>query len=148
VKTGALGKVYHDGEVIVRQRDRGDCMYVIQEGAVEVFREEAGGEVPLAVLRERDFFGEVPLLERANRTATVRARGPVRVLTVDKKTFVRRMHEDPGLAYRLLQTLSRRVRELDDEVAALMAAMGELRPRAERRGGPRRSGAAGGGPHL
>ena len=34
--TGALGKLYADGEVIVRQGEAGDCMYVIQGGQVEV----------------------------------------------------------------------------------------------------------------
>jgi CRP-like cAMP-binding protein len=131
VETGALGKSYRDGELIVRQQDVGDCMYVIQEGEVEVFREEEGGEVPLAVLRERDFFGEVPLLDRTHRTASVRAKGDVRVLTVDRKTFVRRIHEDPALAYRLLQSLSRRIRDLNDEVATLMSALGGLRPSGE-----------------
>jgi len=35
---GALGKVYQDGDVIIRQGDVGDCMYVIQEGQVEVVK--------------------------------------------------------------------------------------------------------------
>jgi CRP/FNR family transcriptional regulator len=95
-------------------------MYVIQEGEVEVFRDEDEGEVRLAVLKERDFFGEVPLLDRSRRSASVRALGDVRVLTVDKKTFLRRIHEDPSLAYRILQTLSRRVQELNDEVTKLV----------------------------
>ena len=126
--TGALGKVYEDGELIVRQRDIGDCMYVIQEGEVEVFREHGGGEVPLATLKERDFFGEVPLLERERRTASVRAKGRVRVLSVDRKTFVRRVHEDPALAYRLLQSLSRRIRDLNDEVTLLIEAVAKNPP--------------------
>jgi CRP/FNR family cyclic AMP-dependent transcriptional regulator len=117
--TGVLGTVYQDGQVIVRQGEVGDCMYVIQEGQVEVVADEGGTEVRLAVLGERDFFGEMAIFGREVRMATVRALGPVRVLTVDKKAFLRRIHEDPSLAYHIVQTLSQRIRELDAEVARL-----------------------------
>jgi CRP-like cAMP-binding protein len=117
--TGALGKVYQEGEVIVRQGEVGDCMYVIQEGQVEVVLEKDSGEVRLAVRGEGEFFGEMAIFEREVRMATVRALGQARVLTIDKKNFLRRIHEDPSLAYRIVQTMSRRIRELSAEVAQL-----------------------------
>jgi CRP-like cAMP-binding protein len=49
----------------------------------------------------------------------VRALGQVRILTLDKKSLVRRIHEDPSLAYYMMQTMSQRVRELNAEVARL-----------------------------
>jgi CRP-like cAMP-binding protein len=54
--TGALGKVYQDGEVIIRQGEVGDCMYVIQEGKVVILVEQNGREVPLAERDEGDFI--------------------------------------------------------------------------------------------
>ena len=119
MEAGALGRVYRDGEAIVREGEFGDSMYVIQAGRVEVVRGEAGKEVRLAVLDEGEFFGEMAIVEREVRSATVRALGEVRALTIDKRTFLRRIHEDPSLAYRILQKLSHRVRELGDEVARL-----------------------------
>ena len=121
---GELGKLYQDGELIVRQGDSGDCLYVIQEGEVEVFRVGDGGETPLAVLGKEEFFGEVPLFERQDRSASVRAKGEVRVLTVDRKTLLRRIQEDPTLAYRILETMSRRIRMLDSELSRLMGLFG------------------------
>jgi CRP-like cAMP-binding protein len=44
------------------------------------------------------------------------------VLTVDKKNFMRRVHEDPSLAFRLVETMSHRIRELGEEVARLQNA--------------------------
>jgi len=41
----------------------------------------------------------------------------VRVLTVDKANFLRRIHEDPTLAFRLVQNMSARIRELSRELA-------------------------------
>lgn len=113
MQTETLGKKYEDGEDIVRQGEMGDCMYVIQAGQVEVLQRQGDKEFCLAVLSEGEFFGEMALFEREMRCATVRALGEVRVLTVDKKTFLRRVHEDPSLAFGILQKMSHRIRELN-----------------------------------
>jgi flavin-dependent dehydrogenase len=113
---GALGSVYEDGAVIVRQGDVGDCMYVIQEGRAQVFLEKEGVETLLRVLEEGEIIGEMAIFDREVRSATVRALGAARVLTVDKDTFLRRVHEDPSLAVRIVQTMSKRIRQLSDEV--------------------------------
>ncbi len=117
----ALGKVYHDGEVIVRQGESGDCMFVVQAGQVEVLHERDDEPVRLAVRGEGDFFGEMSLVEREVRSATVRALGKARILTIDKRTFVSRVHEDPSLAYRILQKMSQLVREMNDAVTEVKA---------------------------
>jgi CRP/FNR family transcriptional regulator len=118
--TGSLGKVYQSGEVIIQQGEVGDCMYVVQEGQVEVILEGEGGQTHRVGVRgEGEFFGEMAIFDRDVRSATVRALGEARILTVDKKNFMRRVHEDPSLAFRLVETMSGRIRELDDEVARL-----------------------------
>ena len=119
MKPSALGKTYGDGEPIARQGEIGECMYVIQQGQVEVVREQDGTEVQLATLEEGDFFGEMALFDRERRSATVRALGEARVLTVDKRTFLRRIHEDPSLAFRIVKGMSQRIRKLDAQVARL-----------------------------
>ena len=120
MKTSDLGREFNTGETIIRQGEPGNCMYVLQAGKVEVVREDQGEEIHLTVLEKGDFFGEVPLFERRNQAgmvrATVRALDKARVITVDKKTLLRRIHEDPALAYHILQIMSRRVRELETEI--------------------------------
>ena len=113
---GALGKEYQNGETIIQQGEGGDCMYVIQTGEVEVVLGDGENETVLAVLEKGDFFGEMALFERQPRSATVRARGAARVLTIDKRTFLRRIHHDPSLAFRIVQELCHRIRELDTEL--------------------------------
>jgi CRP-like cAMP-binding protein len=114
---GALGKLYGDGEAIVRQGEVGDCMYVVQSGKVQVVQSTPIGEQHLAYLETGDFFGEMSVFEKETRSATVRAVGEARVLKVDKKTLLRRIKEDPLLAVNLLQTMSHRIRDLNAEVA-------------------------------
>jgi flavin-dependent dehydrogenase len=113
---GELGKVYQSGEIIVRQGEVGDCMFFVQSGKVEVIKESEGREIRLAELGPGEFFGEMALFEKDVRSATVRPLGEVRVLTVDRKMFLRKIHDDPSLAFRVMQKMSRRIRELDDEL--------------------------------
>lgn len=117
MRSNELGRVYAAGEPIVLQGDMGDCMYVVQTGEVEVVQATAVGEQRLAILKAGDFFGEMSIFEHEVRSATVRAHGEARVLKVDKRTLMRRMKEDPTLAFNLLQTLSRRIRRLSAEAA-------------------------------
>lgn len=122
---GALGKVYHDGEVIVRQGDVGDAMFVIQEGRLEILSESQGKELRIRIAGKDELVGEMAVFEREVRSATVRALGEARVLTLDRKNFLRRINEDPSLAFRVVETMSRRVRELSAEIVRLKAALGE-----------------------
>ncbi|HEY3312789.1 MAG TPA: cyclic nucleotide-binding domain-containing protein [Anaerolineales bacterium] len=116
---GELGKVYQDGEIIVRQGELGDCMYVVQEGQVEVLIESEDHKVQLNILGKNEYFGEMAIFDHEIRSATVRALGFARILTVDHKNILRRIHEDPSLAYHLLQVMSDHVRRLSEEVAEL-----------------------------
>jgi CRP-like cAMP-binding protein len=112
-----LGKEYKDHEVIVRQGEAGDCMYVVQEGEVEAIAEVDGKEMRLRKLGPNDFFGEMALFGTENRSATVRALGTARVLTIDKKSFLGGVQEDPSLAFRMVKVMSQRIRDLTDRLA-------------------------------
>ena len=120
MRVGDLGRTYRDGEVVIRQGERADCMYIVQEGQVEVVAEAANGDVRLGVLEPGNVFGEMALFSRAPRSATVRALGETRVLRIDKEGFLKRIHEDPSLAFRILQKMADRIRTLDAEIVRLM----------------------------
>ena len=126
---GALGKEYRDGEWIVRQGDLGNEMFVVQDGYVQVVRQDGGDEAVLAELGPGDFFGEMAIFEHEVRSASVRSRGTSRVLTVDKRTLLRRFQEDPSLALNILETLSHRVRVLDAEVVRARDELKRVRSR-------------------
>ena len=116
---GVLGKVYQNGETIIRQGEIGDCMYVVQEGLVEVIRDSGSSEVQLAILGKNEFFGEMAIFEHEIHSATVRAMGMTRILTIDHENFLRRIHEDPSLAYRIMEVMSNRIRRLSEDVTQL-----------------------------
>ena len=113
-----LGKEYKKGEFIFRQGDTGNCMYVIQDGEVEALAEADGHELRLRKMGPNDFFGEMALFEKEQRTATIRATKPTRLLTIDKKNFLGGIHEDPSLSFRIVETMSHRIRDLTDRLAS------------------------------
>ena len=58
MKDKLLGHLYKDGEIIIKQGTTGKCLYVIQEGKVEVINEHGDSEIKVAELGETEFFGE------------------------------------------------------------------------------------------
>ena len=109
--TTTLGTLYKDGQVIIKQGTIGDCLYVIQEGKVDVIIEKEDQEIKVAELGEKDFFGEMGLFEKDMRSCTVKAQGDAKILTIDKKNFYKTIQKDPSLAFNLLEKMSKRLRE-------------------------------------
>jgi CRP-like cAMP-binding protein len=88
---------------------------------VKIINETDRGDVQLALRGQGEFIGEMAIFEGEVRSATVRALGETRVVTIDKRNFLRRIHEDPSLAFHLVQTMSSRIRELSTELAQCIA---------------------------
>ncbi|MGD8816764.1 MAG: hypothetical protein PVJ51_06230, partial [Acidobacteriota bacterium] len=59
------------------------------------------------------------------RSATVRAMGELRALTIDKRNFMRQIAEDPSVAFRVVQSMSSRIRELSNQIAELKGTQEE-----------------------
>ena len=115
-KDTTLGRQFKDGEVIIKQGEPGDCLYVIQKGRVEVIDESGEKEIKLAELGETEFFGEMGLFEKDVRSATIRSLGESKVLTIDKKNFYKTIQKDPSIAYRILERMSHRLREMNKKL--------------------------------
>jgi CRP-like cAMP-binding protein len=65
------------------------------------------------------------IIRNVRRNATVRALTDMRILTVDKKIFLRRLHEDPSFVYVILQKMSDRIEGLNNELALMRAKTGQ-----------------------
>ena len=93
------------GSVLCKEGQRGHEFFVIIEGEAEVTR---GGK-RLATIGSGEFFGEIALLERVVRTATVTATTPLRFFVVSDSAFRSVLAIDPSMEGRLLRTLARRL---------------------------------------
>jgi CRP-like cAMP-binding protein len=111
-----LGKPYKDGELICRQGELGDCMYVIQEGHVMITVRRGEKEFCIGELQAGDFFGESAIFEQEARPYTVRAMDETSVLTVEKRMFLARLNEDPSFVVKVIKKMSKRIRNLEDDL--------------------------------
>lgn len=105
---------YPAGSVIIRQGDLPEKFYIITLGNADVEHDGPGGVHIIDSLGPGDFFGEIGLLKRRRRTATVRAREDMTVMTMDQRTFANWLSTS-GLVQEELQELvdvrERRVEE-------------------------------------
>jgi CRP-like cAMP-binding protein len=105
---------------IVEEGLPGDYMYVIREGRVKVTKlSEEGREKILQMLGEGAFFGEMALLDQAPRSATVKTLSPVRLLALSRADFLSVLRRSPDLAMAVIQELTRRLRETDEQASSL-----------------------------
>ena len=112
-----LGRTYEDGEVIFREGDKGEGMYVIQAGKVKITKQTTSGEVTLSVLEDGDIFGEMALFDKLPRSATATASGEARVLSVDKTKLFTLISRDPTTTFKIIETMSSRIRKLSAEIS-------------------------------
>jgi ATP-binding cassette subfamily B protein len=101
------------GDAIVTQGDAGDKLYVIDRGTAEVVVDGGdGSERTLAELHEGDYFGEMALLYDAPRTATVKAKTPVQLLSLTRDQLTTLMTAVPALRASLEATVKERAAAL------------------------------------
>ena len=110
----AVGKLYQDGDIIIRQGELGNCMFIVQEGRVEMLHRLRSSEFCLGVLEAGDFFEPLGVLGHEVRSCTVRAVGPARVLSLEKRTFIQRMHEDASFVFKIVRRLALRNKQLEE----------------------------------
>ena len=112
-----VGRMFKNEEIIYKQGDTGDCMYVVQTGHVEIIQRKGNHEYCLATAGEGDFFGEMALFGYPIRAATARATGHGAViLSLERKAFLKRMHYDPSLAFEMLKKMADRIQHLEKEL--------------------------------
>ncbi len=105
------------GEIVIREGDPGDTMYLIIEGEVSVIK-DAGTETEFELdrIREGDYFGEMALFEDLVRSATIKTQAPSRFLVLDKGEFKEIVKEYPEIALHICKVLSRRLRKLHEKI--------------------------------
>jgi CRP-like cAMP-binding protein len=107
----SLGRFLHEvdfpaGRQIVQEGRTGTGLHVIIEGETKV----VVGDRTRRRLGPGAFFGEISLLDRGPRTATVVAETPVRTLTLSAWNFRAALKEHPSMAVKMLEELASRVR--------------------------------------
>lgn len=105
--------VFPAEHTLFSEGETGDRFYVVIDGQVEIRKALDGGQDRiLAVRGPGEFFGEMSLLDPEGvRTATVRTRSPVRLLSLGRAEFDHLLHKRPDLALEIMRVLSHRLRD-------------------------------------
>ncbi len=122
-KLAAYGSVrkFNPGEKIVREGDSGDEMFIVLQGKVSI----EIGDITVGEMGGGDFFGEMSLIDNAPRSATVTATETSLLFAINDKNFERIIAWEPVIAIRIMKSLSKRVRELNQEIKNIFAGAEE-----------------------
>jgi signal transduction histidine kinase len=103
-------------EVIFREGDKADCMYVLLSGRVRIYlRDRNGHELALALLQGGDFFGEMALLDGGTRSASADSVEPCTFFILDQEGFLDLLAVSPAALSKLLTYLTGKVRTTTDK---------------------------------
>ena len=102
---------FPDGVNIVREGEIGDVMFIIISGEVRVLMTQGQKEVELARRKAGEYVGEMALISREPRSATVTAVGDVRALCIDQKSFESLLRDRPDASLAVIQVLCERLKE-------------------------------------
>jgi len=122
-----FGVSFEPSQVIFEEGDPGKHLYIIQEGNVEVYRIILGKKKSLFVLGPGDVFGEMSLITSQPRSATVRALTKVRAYAFDKDAFEQLIHQNYGIAVKIIRMLAQRLQEADVHIENLLYPDSESR---------------------
>ena len=103
---------YEQGEVIFREGDPGEVLYMVQSGQVRIFVNSLDGSETSVILfgRAGDIFGELAVIDGLPRSATAVALDNTTLYTIDRQAFSQHMRQMPQLSFNFMQELTKKVR--------------------------------------
>lgn len=107
-------RVFSEGE-------SGDALFIIEDGAIEIFRGEGRQRVALASLFSGHYFGELSLFDLAPRSASAMATRDSRLLSLQREDVVAFLKANPEAALRIMSEMSRRLRQTNEMMALQVA---------------------------
>lgn len=115
-----FGRSYAKSTVLFREGDRGEEMYVLQSGQVQISMKVRGVEKVLSTLQPGEFFGEMAILNGKPRSATAVVSEDAKLLVIDSKTFEAMIRGNSEIALRMIKKLASRLQEADDQIENLL----------------------------
>lgn len=101
---------YEAGQVVFKQGDDAEFMYVVVEGTVDII---VNG-VPVSTAEPGDAFGEMALIDRSKRSGSAVAKTDSRIVPLDRRRFLFMVTETPNFALQLMGALAERLRAKED----------------------------------
>ena len=120
VRSVASEKTYPKNAVVLTEGEAGDSLFMIQSGKVKVFiGDEDGREIILKILGPGSFFGEMSMIDKQPRSASVTTLETSTFLVLQHAAFEKCVEQAPRIAQMVMQVLAQRVREADRKIGTL-----------------------------
>ncbi len=107
---------YSAGDVIYREGDRPEKVFIVKDGEVEVSRTTGGERVRLAVLGPGEIFGESGIIQDKPRSTTMKALRDTTIIKVDRETFLKSFGSDNPFLLPLFRMLCARLAAADERL--------------------------------
>ena len=99
-------ETFDAGQTVFGAGDEGHCMYVVQAGEVDVF---VNGQL-VETIGPGGIFGEMALIDKSPRSATLVARTDCRLVPIDEARFMQHVHRTPFFALQVMRIMTARLR--------------------------------------
>lgn len=121
IATVTSEKNYSKKNIVFHEGDYGDALYIIKNGRIKISKVAIDGrEKTLSILKTGDFFGEMAIFDNMPRSATSEAMdNDVKLLSISKNDFERVVFENPSIALAIMKDLTRRIRQINEQVQDL-----------------------------
>lgn len=115
-----FGREFPAGTTLFREGEPGTEMYVVQSGAVQVYKRMRDVEKVIGRIGPGEFFGEMALLNNKPRNATAQVVEDARLLVIDTRTFEAMIRGNIEIAVRLIKRLAQRLEETNEQIENLL----------------------------
>jgi len=107
-------ETFQDGQIIFKEGDDGDRVYLIHSGSVELSKMINGNKIIIEVLHAEDVFGEMAFINNIPRTATAMAIGKATLGIVDRAYLIGELNKLSGDTQAVLRSLVLRLKKATD----------------------------------
>lgn len=105
---------YPKGKVLFKQGDKGTAAYIVNSGAIGLYREAMGRKIPLATVRKGELFGEMAVVDSSPRMATAFTIEESTLTVVSVETMKDKMKKADGFIRALISMLMSNLRQVHD----------------------------------
>ncbi|MCX7699205.1 MAG: Crp/Fnr family transcriptional regulator [Candidatus Goldbacteria bacterium] len=119
---------YEKGQIVFNEGEKGDTLHIIVKGRVKITKYTQQGKIKiLAILNEKDNFGEMALLTDEARTATVEAIDDVITLSIARQEFMDILKTESSISLQIIKTLCHRLAKADRDLKNFFAGNAKVR---------------------
>lgn len=102
---------FEQGTLLFKEGEIGDCMFIIQSGEIRIHK----GQSTLAILREKEVFGELSLLDAETRSASATCQTDCTLFRIDQEPFYELIESRPEVARGFIKMLCKRLRAQNEK---------------------------------